>query len=68
MPTMTTRSLFAPTAVSTLHLAFDLGNLRWALAFTTTGGEPPRVRLMPARELPTLDREIARAGTLPPVT
>ena len=61
MPTMTTRSLFAPTAVSTLHLAFDLGNLRWALAFTTTGGEPPRVRVMPARELPTLDREIARA-------
>src|SRR5262245_15823711 len=58
MPTMTTRSL-----VPTLYLARDLGNRRWALAFTTTRGEPPRRRVMPARDLPHLDREVERART-----
>ena len=57
---MTTRSL-APVPIPTLHLALDLGNLRWDLAFTTTAGEPPRRRVCPARDLATLDREIARA-------
>ena len=57
---MTTRSL-TPVPVPTLHLAFDLGNRRWDLAFTTTAGEPPRRRVCPARDLMTLDREIARA-------
>ena len=63
MPTMTTRSVLAPAAVPTLHLAFDLGNLRWALALTTTTGAPPRLRMCPARDLATLDQEIARAKT-----
>ena len=61
MPTLTTRSPFGAALVPTLHLAFDLGNLRWELAFTTTAGEPPRRRVCPARDLATLDREIARA-------
>jgi transposase len=61
MPTMTTRPLFVSAPVPTLHLAFDLGNLRWDLAFTTTAGDPPRRRVCPARDLATLDREIARA-------
>ncbi len=61
MPTLTTRSSFAPTVIPTLHVAFDLGNLRWELAFTTTAGEPARRRVCPARELATLDRELARA-------
>lgn len=68
MPTMTTRS-FAPVLVPTLYLAFDLGNLRWELAFTTASGQAPRRRVSPARDLATLDREIARAKThfgLPP--
>jgi transposase len=39
----------------------DLGNIRWDLAFTTVAGEPPRRRVCPARDLATLDREIARA-------
>ena len=60
MPTMTTRSL-ALVPVPTLHLAFNLGNLRWDLAFTTPAGEPPRRRVWPARDLATLEREIARA-------
>ena len=60
MPTMTTHS-FTPVSVSTLHLAFDLGNRRWDLAFTTTAGEPPRRRVCPARDLATLDREVVRA-------
>ncbi len=61
MPTMTTRSPFVTAPVPTLYLAFDLGNLRWDLAFTTTAGEPPRRRVCPARDLATFDRELARA-------
>jgi len=58
---MTTRSPLVSAAVPTLHLALDLGNLRWDLAFTTTAGNPPRRRICPARDLATLDRELARA-------
>jgi transposase len=61
MPTLTTRSPSTPAVGPTLHGAFDLGNLRWDLAFTTTAGDPPRRRVCPARDLVTLDREIARA-------
>ena len=61
MPTMTTRSPFVAAPVPTLYLAFDLGNLRWELAFTTTAGEAPRRRACPARDLATFDRELARA-------
>ena len=35
----------------TLHLAFDLGNRLWKLAFATSIAHAPRRRTMPAREL-----------------
>lgn len=58
MSTATTRS---GQAASTLHLAFDLGNRLWKLAFSTSIAHAPRLRTMPARELAQLDAEIAAA-------
>jgi transposase len=58
MPTVTTRS--APPA-RTLHLAFDLGNRVWKLAFATTIAHAPRLRTIPARDLAQLAVEIAAA-------
>ena len=58
MPTATTRST-AP--VPTLHLALDLGNTTWKLAFATGHGHTPRLRTIPARDLAALDREITAA-------
>jgi transposase len=58
MPTATTRST-AP--VRTLHLALDLGNTGWKLAFGTSIGHTPRLRTTPARDLDRLDAEIAAA-------
>ena len=56
MPTMTTRS------PDTLQLALDLGNTTWKLGFRAGGAaQPPRLRTMPARELATLQQEIALA-------
>ena len=43
MSTVTTRS--APLA-RTLHLAFDLGNRVWTLAFATSIAHAPRLRLL----------------------
>ena len=81
MPTLTTRSTdptvpadrsTPPAALrSTLHLAFDLGNSRWQLAFATTVALAPRLRTVAARDLATLEAEIAAAKTrfgLPPDT
>jgi transposase len=45
----------------TLHLAFDLGNRLWKLAFATSIAHAPRLRTMPARDLAQLDAEIAAA-------
>jgi len=58
MPTATTRSR---VLVPTLHLAFDLGNTTWKLAFATGHAHAPRLRTMPARDLAQLAREIAAA-------
>jgi transposase len=58
MSTATTRST-QPTV--TLHLAFDLGNRLWKLAFATSIAHAPRLRTMPARDLAQLDAEIAAA-------
>jgi transposase len=44
-----------------LHLALDLGNTTWKLAFATGHAHAPRVRTMPARDLAQLAREIAAA-------
>ena len=66
MPTATTRSTLP---VPTLHLAFDLGNRTWKLAFATSIAHAPRLRTLPARDLPQLDAEIATAKArfgLPP--
>ena len=73
MPAVTTRSTdptaaadvstLAPAPRSTLHLALDLGNSRWQLAFATTIALAPRLRTVAARDLATLEAEIAAAKT-----
>lgn len=44
-----------------LYLAFELGVDEWKLGFTSDLGTRPRVRVMPARDLKRLAREIAAA-------
>lgn len=44
-----------------LYLSFELGVSEWKLGFTKDLGTKPRVRVMPARELKRLAREIAAA-------
>ena len=44
-----------------LYLAFELGVDEWKLGFTRDLGTKPRVRVMPARDLKRLAREIAAA-------
>lgn len=50
-----------PHDLSTLYLAFELGNAEWKLAMTTRIDQPPLVRTIAARVLKTLEAEIARA-------
>lgn len=66
MSTVTTRS---EQPLRTLHLAFDLGNRTWKLAFATSIAHAPRLRTMTARDLAQLDGEVAAAKArfgLPP--
>src|SRR5215469_5349594 len=49
------------TGADVLYLAFELGETQWKLAFTIGVGQKPRLRSMPARELPRLQEEIAKA-------
>jgi transposase len=51
------------TAGGTLHIALELGQDKWLLAFATQAAEKPRFRPVPARDLDRLDQEIARAKT-----
>jgi transposase len=44
-----------------LHLAFELSWSQWKLAFTIGHGQPARLRTLPARDLPGLLKEIAKA-------
>jgi transposase len=44
-----------------LYLAFELGESDWTLAFTIGLGQKPRLRSMPARDLPRLQAEIGKA-------
>jgi transposase len=44
-----------------LHLALDLGNRTWKLAFATSHAHAPRLRTMPARDRTQLAAEIAAA-------
>ena len=52
-----------PPTMSTLSLAFELGNAEWKLALTPRIDQPPLVRTIPARDLTRLDRETRRALT-----
>ena len=67
MPTLTTRG--AAAAPPTLLVALDLGNTQWKLACHVSSADPPRVRTVPARDLPTLAAELraarARFGLTP---
>lgn len=56
--TTTTRS---DDRTATLHLAFELGNSRWQLGFTTGFGQRARVRTVAARDGAAVLREIAAA-------
>ena len=58
MPTATTRSM---VSAPTLHLALDLGNTTWKLAFATGHAHAPRLRTVPARDLTQLAHEIGAA-------
>jgi transposase len=46
-----------------LHLALDLGNTGWKIAFATTIAHAPRLRTVPARDLTQLAGEIATTKT-----
>jgi transposase len=58
---MSTAATRSTPPVPTLHLALDLGNRIWKLAFATSIAHAPRLRTMPARDLAQLDAEIAAA-------
>ena len=58
---MSTAATRSTQPAPTLHLAFDLGNRLWKLAFATSIAHAPRLRTMPARDLAQLDAEIAAA-------
>jgi transposase len=49
------------TTTNVLYLAFELGETEWKLAFTIGIGQKPRLRSMPARNLPRLREEITKA-------
>jgi transposase len=59
MPTMTTRGTEATSP--TLLVALDLGNTQWKLACRVNAADPPRVRTIPARNLPALAVELTAA-------
>jgi len=59
--TRATRSNEYTGKTSHLYLAFELGVDEWKLGFSTDLGVKPRVRVMPARDLSRLAREIASA-------
>jgi transposase len=49
------------TKTAILYVAFELGESDWKLAFTVGMGQKPRLRSMPARDLPRLHEEIVKA-------
>lgn len=50
-----------PRSLSTLYVAFELGNTEWKLAITPTLDHTPRMCTIPARDLKALAREGAQA-------
>jgi len=61
MTSATRTEQYTGKAEQCLYLAFELGAKEWKLGFTTDLAARPRVRGMPARDLPRLRREIADA-------
>ena len=61
MQTMTRSGEFSAAAVSSLLLAFELGERTWKLGFSVGLGQRPRIRQVPAGAVGVLAEEIARA-------
>jgi transposase len=59
--TAATRAVEYTALVPVLHLAFELGQTRWKLGFTTGLGQRPRERTIAARDLGKVAEEIGRA-------
>lgn len=57
----TRKSNCTTSAPVVLHMAFELGERCWKLAFSTGLGQKPRLRSVEARDLKALKKEIARA-------
>jgi transposase len=51
----------ANPAEPVLALSFELGTSEWKMAFSTGLGQPPRHRVVPARDLAAVQREITQA-------
>ncbi|MGQ0641860.1 MAG: hypothetical protein ACT4P6_14010 [Gemmatimonadaceae bacterium] len=61
MPTLTTHIDPASPPTPTLHVALDLGNRTWCLACGRAVADPPRLRILPARDLTRVPQELAMA-------
>jgi hypothetical protein len=61
MTSATRRHEYTGGKAQWLYLAFELGVDEWKLGFTMDLGTPPRVRVMPARDVGRLARELAAA-------
>src|SRR5262245_56469880 len=61
MTRATRRVEYTGTTAQSLYLAFELGVEEWKLGLTTQLGATLRLRVMPARDLGRLAREIAEA-------
>lgn len=61
LTTAATRTEEYSRVPAVLHLAFELGQAKWKLGFTTGLGQRPRERTIAARDLEALGQEIARA-------
>lgn len=59
--TTETRHVECSAGTATLFLALELGSRRWKLAFAVGLGHRPRIVEVPARQLPRVLEEIARA-------
>lgn len=61
LTTAATRAVQYTATAPVLHLAFELGQTRWKLGFTTGLGQRPRERTIAARDLGKVAEEIERA-------
>lgn len=61
MAPVTTHAHESITPSPVLHLAFELADERWKLAFTPGLGQRPRLRTVRARDLDGVRREVAQA-------